>query len=145
MECPKCNGPVWDNRPKKADGSMKATAPDLSCKDKENCGWKQWPPKNGQGPNRGAAPNVPAKAPRLSWKELGNTYAKCASIAKAVWEKNNLSSEAIVAATATIFIQTMQAGLIVRDAPPPPPPKPVPVAVPDGEDYLPPDYDEAPY
>lgn len=47
-KCPKCQGAMWDNRPKKASGQMKDTAPDFKCRDKE-CGgtyWPgQWPPK----------------------------------------------------------------------------------------------------
>src|SRR6266850_3341371 len=47
MTCPKCNGEVWDNRTKKANGEMKPNAPDFSCKDKAVCKWVQWPPKKG--------------------------------------------------------------------------------------------------
>lgn len=39
-ECPKCRGPVWDNRAKKASGSWKG--PTYSCKDKEKCKWAEW-------------------------------------------------------------------------------------------------------
>lgn len=44
--CPKCGGPTWDNRPKKASGEYKVSAPDFSCRDK-TCGGKVWPVKAG--------------------------------------------------------------------------------------------------
>jgi hypothetical protein len=44
--CPKCNGQMWDNRKRKADGSMKAAAPDWGCMDKK-CGGAIWPPRGG--------------------------------------------------------------------------------------------------
>lgn len=47
VTCPKCGGPCWDNRAKKAAGEFKATAPDFSCKDKA-CGGKIWPSKKGK-------------------------------------------------------------------------------------------------
>jgi hypothetical protein len=42
--CPKCEGPLWDNRQKKADGQMNVRAPDFKCRDKE-CDGVIWPPK----------------------------------------------------------------------------------------------------
>ena len=36
MNCPKCGGPMWDNRGRKKNPK----GPDFSCKDK-NCRWKQ--------------------------------------------------------------------------------------------------------
>ena len=50
MNCPKCGGPTWDNRPKKAEGQFKASAPDFKCKDK-NCGGVIWPPR-GDAPRK---------------------------------------------------------------------------------------------
>lgn len=41
MNCPKCNGEMWDNREKKTNPK----APDYKCKDQE-CGGAVWPPKN---------------------------------------------------------------------------------------------------
>jgi hypothetical protein len=46
MLCPKCNGPVWDNRVKKDKGIYKRNAPDFTCKEKVKCGWKKWPTKD---------------------------------------------------------------------------------------------------
>lgn len=42
--CPKCNGPMWDNRAKKTNPK----APDFKCKDKEQCDGVIWPPKQGK-------------------------------------------------------------------------------------------------
>jgi len=40
--CPVCNGDMWDNRAKKASGSVNPKAPDFGCKDKSCTGriWK---------------------------------------------------------------------------------------------------------
>lgn len=40
-DCPECNGPMWDNRPDKANGSKKSTYPDLKCRDRD-CGKVIW-------------------------------------------------------------------------------------------------------
>jgi len=45
FSCPKCNGEMWDNRPKKESGEYKATSPDFKCKD---CGHVVWPDKGTQ-------------------------------------------------------------------------------------------------
>ena len=36
--CPKCNGPLWDDRIDKRNPK----APDWKCKDKDGCGWAMW-------------------------------------------------------------------------------------------------------
>ena len=41
MECPICNGPMWDNRGKKRNPK----APDFKCKDKA-CDGAIWPPRD---------------------------------------------------------------------------------------------------
>ncbi len=43
QHCPKCGGPVWDNRPKKAEDSTRSKWPDFSCRDKTGCQWAVWP------------------------------------------------------------------------------------------------------
>ena len=43
--CPKCEGEMWDNRPKKITGEFNPAAPDFKCRDKA-CGGVIWPPKN---------------------------------------------------------------------------------------------------
>ncbi len=64
MVCPKCNGEIWDNRQKKIAGEMKPNAPDFSCKDKQGCGWVQWPPKAKASPVATTAPIAPPSAPQ---------------------------------------------------------------------------------
>lgn len=44
LKCPKCGGPVWDNRAKKASGDYQPTSPDAKCKNKQ-CGGVIWPAK----------------------------------------------------------------------------------------------------
>ena len=50
--CPKCQGPMWDNR----EGKRNPKAPDFKCKDRA-CGGVIWPPR-GTAP----APGAPAAA-----------------------------------------------------------------------------------
>ena len=57
--CPICGGAMWDNRPKKAAGTMNAKAPDFKCKDKTGCEGVIWPPRSG-----GARPRVQAASPQ---------------------------------------------------------------------------------
>jgi hypothetical protein len=59
--CPKCAGPMWDNR----EGKRNPKAPDFKCKDR-NCQGVIWPPRaagdaaGGQAPDAGgAAPPTP--------------------------------------------------------------------------------------
>src|SRR3954468_6607357 len=40
--CPRCQGPMWDNR----EGKRNPKAPDFKCKDRE-CDGVIWPPRNG--------------------------------------------------------------------------------------------------
>lgn len=49
IKCPKCGGPVWDNREKKAKGTLKANAPDAKCKDTK-CGEVIWHVKADEAP-----------------------------------------------------------------------------------------------
>jgi hypothetical protein len=44
LKCPKCSGPVYDNRAKKASGEYKASSPDAKCRNKD-CGGVIWPAK----------------------------------------------------------------------------------------------------
>lgn len=53
--CPKCGGKMWDNRAKKADGSISAKSPDFKCRDKANCDGLIW--KHGEKP-RGPVPQT---------------------------------------------------------------------------------------
>jgi hypothetical protein len=128
MECPNCGGACYDNREKIAGGWK---GPVYKCKDQE-CGWKQWPPKgqsNGQRGNNGANAPAPSRAP------LGPVYAECFDFAKKAvthYLGDMATADAIVAATATLFIQAMQSGRPIKVAKPAPPaPKPEPEYVPE--------------
>lgn len=57
MECPVCNGEMWDNRAKKTNPK----APDFKCKDKA-CTGVIWPPKR----KNGTAPTPQASSPAVS-------------------------------------------------------------------------------
>ena len=69
MECPKCNGAVWDNREKKASGEFSAKGPDFACKDKDDCGWVKWPPKDKNGQAAKAPAQAKAKLDGLAMME----------------------------------------------------------------------------
>jgi len=125
MICPKCGGEAWDNGPSKAQGKVKPNAPDYACKNKEGCGWKQWPkkdvPQTGyakeQAPKqplteRPAALQVPE--PSLPWE----TSPKDEQLVKLYWAcfdeildglkrralKDGFHDEQVAACTATLFI-----------------------------------------
>ncbi len=53
--CPRCQGPMWDNRESKRNPK----APDFKCKDR-NCDGVIWPPRDGR------APAVATPAPRAA-------------------------------------------------------------------------------
>lgn len=53
--CPKCQGPMWDNR----EGKRNPKAPDFKCKDK-SCDGVVWPPRG--APSAGASPAAPGAA-----------------------------------------------------------------------------------
>lgn len=57
MDCPKCGGPMWDNRESKKNPKQ----PDFKCKDKDNCDGVIWPPR---GNNRSSTASRPASAPQ---------------------------------------------------------------------------------
>ena len=123
MACPKCGGEVWDNRAKKASGEMKPTAPNAACKDRDGCGWKDWPPKGAKpayGRPGGPTP-VAARGPKYTWDTLGSLYARCVDIGYmqaariATGAKIPLTMDAVLAASATIFICASRDG--VQEAP----------------------------
>ncbi|MEO7714357.1 MAG: hypothetical protein ABIV10_15705 [Gemmatimonadaceae bacterium] len=61
--CPKCEGPMWDNR----EGKKNPKAPDFKCKDRE-CDGVVWPPRGAKpaeaapaaAPSGSVAPGMPA-------------------------------------------------------------------------------------
>lgn len=57
MKCPKCDGPMWDNRESKRNPK----APDFKCKDRDNCDGAIWlDSKKSNGGNAGGRPSRPA-------------------------------------------------------------------------------------
>lgn len=59
--CPTCGGKMWDNRPRKAEGTMNAKAPDFKCRSKE-CGGAIWPPRSSSRSTPPAPPPPPTDA-----------------------------------------------------------------------------------
>jgi hypothetical protein len=52
--CPRCQGPMWDNR----EGKRNPKAPDFKCKDRE-CDGVIWPPRGTAAATATAAPGTP--------------------------------------------------------------------------------------
>lgn len=142
-ECPNCGGEIWDNRESKRSGEFKPNAPDFACKDKDGCGWKDWPPKKkktGPGPSSGKS-GASGGRPPLTWPELAGTYSKCLQLAASKLSQNLMADSYtgadVVAAAATLFIQAMKRGVepLKRPKPEQPAKQPDPPAEPwDGED-----------
>lgn len=120
MDCPKCGGPVWDNGPSKAQGKVKPNAPDFACKDKEGCGWKQWPEKKAS--SKDAPAKASPRAEKWTWGTLALTYRRCFYFAeKALIEsskrtKIGFTTADCCAAAATLFIAASRDG--IRAEPP---------------------------
>ena len=134
VRCPKCGGPTWDNRASKKNPK----APDYKCRDK-SCDGAVWPPRNGVGTPATkqavslggpmpweteaeaaqVAPPAPvANVPADRFTPLAQLYTKCllhvlTQVAPALIKAEvGTTPEAIVAATATLFIQANQRGLV---------------------------------
>ena len=73
--CPKCNGPVWDNRQRKALGEIKATAPDFKCRDATVCRWIQWPKSDRPTPK--PMPGVDSGPAADPWPTIHALYGRC--------------------------------------------------------------------
>lgn len=67
--CPKCDGPMWDNRAKKRSGDYKASRSDFSCKDKDGCGHGIWidPPAKKGGQKKGEGAPASASPARMEF------------------------------------------------------------------------------
>lgn len=124
MNCPVCDGPVWDNRETKKNPK----APDFKCKDK-TCDGVIWPPKDKK-------PAVAQKAtgPKWTWMTLAKMYERSLLTAemRVIACAERLGTKATVAdvlqATATIFIQASKEGVaepVVKLPPKPKEPEPV--------------------
>lgn len=79
--CPECKGAMWDNRARKAQGTIKKNAPDFKCKDNECDGkyWPgQWPPKIADAKTRAILSRYVehlADAANLTEKQTANVIA----------------------------------------------------------------------
>jgi hypothetical protein len=128
MDCPKCGGPMWDNRQTKKSPKQ----PDYKCKDRQNCDGVIWPPKGQNGAaGAGKSANGAGNGTRPTGP-LAPVYADCLDIAsRAVkhYVGDKATAADIIAAAATIFIGATNTGRPVKkvDAPKPPPPPPPPV------------------
>jgi hypothetical protein len=122
MNCPVCNGEMWNNIPKKKSGEFKASAPDYKCKDK-SCEGVIWPEKESKGSgakqNGGGAVNGNGGGIPASSSALAPLYNECVSTAKAVLEHNGVKAlpADVVAAAATLFIAATRDGRPVKSAP----------------------------
>ena len=108
MECPKCGGPMWDNRETKKSPKQ----PDYKCKDRENCDGVIWPPREQKGKG------VQSPRPKLTWDQLGAMHRKALIIAVANCRdafKGKESPTDVIAAAATVFIAASRDG--VQEAP----------------------------
>jgi len=140
MTCPKCDGPVYDNRADKASGKRNAKGPDLKCKDKD-CGWAQWPEKGARPP--AALKNGGGK---WTWPALMRTYARSLLVAEKCLQESQArnaggvaySHAEVLSAAATIFIAASRDGVQATvKAPPPPPPEPEMTDLDEGADDFP--------
>lgn len=123
--CPKCGGPVWDNRETKKNPK----APDYKCRGR-SCDGVIWPPRNGRAPaiasakqpisdggplpyeveeETGAPPASGAQAPALR-PELVALYKQCVSAAQSIAVQHHIDklggdvASAVAAMSATLFI-----------------------------------------
>lgn len=128
MNCPVCDGPVWDNRETKKNPK----APDYRCKDK-SCEGVIWPPKD----KKPAAAQGPKAGPKWTWLALGKTYERSLLLAemRVLASAERLGTKATVSdvlqATATLFIEACRSGVsepVVKLPPKPKEPEPEPEA-----------------
>lgn len=127
MTCPKCSGPMWDNRNNKRNPK----SPDFKCKNRE-CGHAIWEQRERSGPGMPAA--APANG-KWTWGQLAKLYEGSLKIAEktlaasAARTKLPLTSDNLLAGAATLFIAASRDG--IRPVAPPPPPPPAPEQLPE--------------
>ncbi len=146
MQCPKCNGDTWNNAKKNEERAAqgKNPMPLWTCKDKDGCGWVQWPPKGAKRPD--TTQNGAKVAQTGNQKPLGPLYNDCLEFAVKACNHHfgkDTATADVIAAAATLFIQAAKTGQPIRQpkaapAPPPPPPKP-PEPEPNFDDFPPAD------
>lgn len=77
-DCPKCQGPMWDNRV----GKRNPKAPDFKCKDR-GCDGVIWPPRNATAP---AAAGAPAEAAGITIVPPAPGMPACPICGGAMWD-----------------------------------------------------------
>ena len=114
-ECPKCGGPVYDNRADKASGKKGKKWPDFKCKDRD-CNFAKWLKPKGaasEAPSNGAS----ASGPKWTWNTLPKLYEQCLltteprvlSLADRMGIKATV--EDVLKATASVFIEAARSGV----------------------------------
>jgi hypothetical protein len=105
--CPKCNGPMWDNR----ESKTKPTQPDYKCKNRE-CDGALWPVGDVQPPTRqlqtqGAGESATQSGPVLDFSQIGpEIMSRAAAIAADVMANGGTINPAQALAAAYHFEQT---------------------------------------
>lgn len=151
--CTVCQGPIIDNRPKKASGEYSAKYPDWKCQN-ESCmsnGYRTGGYVKADASAAAVATEAAATRqarPLVDWEELPLIYARCQHLAlkatSAKWAEANPA--AFVAVCATFFIEARRLGLsVIGTAQKATPPQAPPQAPPE-EEYPPlPEDDELPF
>ncbi|MDB4878766.1 MAG: caspase-like protein [Gemmatimonadetes bacterium] len=84
-DCPRCQGPMWDNRV----GKRNPKAPDFKCKDK-GCDGVVWPPRNATVPAAAAgaaeAPGAPADGGSITIRPPEPGMPACPLCGGAMWD-----------------------------------------------------------
>lgn len=102
-ECPKCGGPMWDNRNRKRNPN----APDFKCKDQGNCNGAVWMTAKGQGAKgaprsgRSSEPSAPPLGPAAALKLMQWSFIQARKIVTADLKSCGLSDNNLAAATVT--------------------------------------------
>lgn len=104
MQCPQCSSEMWDNRENKKNPK----GPDYKCKDKA-CAHAIWLDKKKSG---SIPASVPRGVPKWTWAQLGTLYHRSLLLAQQKLKSAGIGApDAIVAATATIFIAASRDGV----------------------------------
>lgn len=117
VACPSCGGEIYNNIKKNAERAARGekAMPAFACKDKDGCGWKEWPPK-GQKPA-----TQTRSAPRGPQRPLAPLYLQCLKVAKQSWDTvmgaGKYSDTVLQAAAATIFIGARDGAPILEPKP----------------------------
>lgn len=118
-ECPSCGGAIYDNRRKNTEriAAGQKAMPDFSCKDKEGCGWKKWPPKNAVRPSASPPVSKPtAHHPGYTLPQLATLYDQLLCKAVSIVDKRlsptlTKSADVYLSAAATMYIAATREGV----------------------------------